>query len=55
MAECHQLAVAREPFDRLALPDGVVAVDVVEHAWIEREKAAVNPPFAVLGFLLEGR
>ncbi len=54
MAECHQLAVAREPFDRLTLPDGVVAVDVVEHAWIEREEAAVNPAFAVLGLLLEG-
>src|SRR5207253_2738670 len=37
----------------IALPDRLVAVDVVEHARLEHEEAAVDPPLADLRLLGE--
>src|SRR5271166_5510124 len=39
----RQLAIVREPLERLPLPHRVVAVDVVADLRVEHEKAAVDP------------
>ena len=53
MAEGDQLAVLGQPLQRLALPDRLVAVDVVEHLRLEHEEAAVDPALADLRLLGE--
>ena len=41
-------------FDRVAFPDGVIAVDVVEDAAVEEEIPTVDPALAGLRFFVEG-
>ena len=50
VAERHQLADLGQPLERLALPDRIVPVDVVEHARLEDEEAAVDPALSICGF-----
>jgi hypothetical protein len=49
----HELAVAGQAFQRLPLPDGVVALDVVEDARLQDEEGAVDPALAELWLLGE--
>jgi hypothetical protein len=53
VAIADELAVVRQPLDGIALPDGVVAVDVVDRPGVEHEVAAVDPPLAHLRLLVE--
>src|SRR5579883_3505926 len=49
----HELALAGEAFQRLALPARLVVVDVMEDLGLEDEEAAVDPSLAGLGLLGE--
>src|SRR5450631_1490628 len=53
MAKRAQLAFFGESLERLFLPEGAVAVDVIEHLWLQYEEAAVDPAFARLILLGE--
>src|SRR5690606_37768402 len=49
----HQIAVGGEPFERLVLPLGRVAVDGVDHRRFTDEEAAVDPTGLALGLFAE--
>src|SRR6185312_15575035 len=47
------LAITGQCLQRIALPDGGIALDVVEHAVLQDEKAAVYPRAIARGLFLE--
>src|SRR5687767_2747890 len=51
----RELAAPRQLLQRCSFENGRVVGDEVEHIRLEHEKAAVNPSFACLRFLLEVR
>src|SRR5262245_17845555 len=53
--ESHELAGARERLERLALPDRLVARDVVDRLGLEYEEPAVDPALARRRLLVELR
>src|SRR3954465_10021160 len=53
MAVGGQLAVVGQALERLALPDRLVALDVVEDAGLEDEEAPVDPAAVAGGLLAE--
>ena len=50
----HQFPILGHVFDRIAFPDGVIAVDVVEDTAVEEEIPAVDPTLAGLRLFVEG-
>ena len=50
----HQFPILGDLFDRVALPDGVIAVDIVEDAAVEEKIPTVDPALAGLRFFVEG-
>src|SRR6185437_15849817 len=51
----HELAVARQAFQRLALEQRGIAVDVIEDARLENEEGAVDPCLTRERLLVEAR
>src|SRR5579872_5892649 len=51
----HELPVARQALQGLALELRIVALDVVEHSRLEHEEGAVDPRLAGEGLLVEAR
>src|SRR3989442_13064392 len=50
----HQFPILGDLFDWLALPNGIITVDVVEDAAVEEEIPAVDPAFTGLRVFVEG-
>src|SRR5882762_7740935 len=50
----HQFPVLGELFDRIAFPDSVVTIDVVEDTAVEEEITAIDPALASLRLFVEG-
>ena len=53
MQVTDHLAVSGQMLNRLSLPDGLVAIDIVQDFGIEHKKSAVDPPFSFFGLLVE--
>src|SRR6186713_598791 len=53
VAKRRELALGRQALHRLALPDRVVALDVVPHAGLEDEEPAIDPGAVALRLLAE--
>ncbi len=49
------MAVGSQPFQRLALPGGLVGLDIIDHFGFENEETAIDPSHLGVGLLVEAR